>query len=226
MPPRRQEAEAISETEPVQLAARAADTVREMISRGELLPGEKIRQIEVAQLAGVSRSPLREALRTLEGEGLVKYETNRGYVVSRLRMSELAEIYRMRSLLEAEMVAHIESADPESLEALEQHLQTMSAAATEGDFDQLMVAYRAFHKVYLGLSAMPIFLSEVQRLWNMTDSYNAVHTLPPAIARRIIRDHRAILRALRADDLPKMREIAAQMPQIYEHVVVGLPSWR
>jgi DNA-binding GntR family transcriptional regulator len=226
MPPHRREAETTSETEPVQLASRAADTIREMIARGELLPGEKIRQIEVAQMAGVSRSPLREALRMLEGEGLVKYETNRGYVVSRLGMSELAEIYRMRSLLESEMVAHINSADPESLEVLEQHLQTMSAAAAESDFDQLMIAYRAFHQVYLRLSGMPIFLGEVQRLWNMTDSYYAIHTLPPATARRIIRDHRAILRALRTGDLPKMREIVAQMPQINEYVVVGLPPWR
>lgn len=196
-----------------------------MIGRGELLPGEKVRQIEVAQRAGVSRSPLREALRTLEGEGLVKYETNRGYVVSRLGMRELAEIFRMRNILETEMVAHIKSADPDSLDALEKHLQEMNAAAQDGDFGRLMVAYRAFQTVYLGLSGLSIFLSEVQRLWNMSDTYNAIHTLPPAVAKRIIRDHKAIVRALRMGDLDKMREVVAQTPQINEHVVVGLPTW-
>jgi DNA-binding GntR family transcriptional regulator len=88
-----------------------------------------------------------------------------------------------------------------------------------------MVAYRAFQAVYLGLSGLSIFLSEVQRLWNMSDSYNAIHTLPPAVAKRIIRDHKAIVRALRTGDLDKMREVVAQTPQINEHVVVGLPTW-
>ena len=69
---------------PAQLARRAADAVRDMIRRGDLLPGEKVHQVDVAKIAGISRSPLREALRTLEAEGLVRYESNRGYVVSRL----------------------------------------------------------------------------------------------------------------------------------------------
>jgi DNA-binding transcriptional MocR family regulator len=84
---------ASGDEQPVQLTLQAAEIIRDLIRRGELLPGEKIHQVEVARNAGVSRSPLREALRTLAAEGLVKYETNRGYVVSRLRMEELAEIY-------------------------------------------------------------------------------------------------------------------------------------
>jgi GntR family transcriptional regulator of vanillate catabolism len=58
--------------QPVQLTLQAAEIIRDLIRRGELLPGEKIHQVEVARNAGVSRSTLREALRTLAAEGLVK----------------------------------------------------------------------------------------------------------------------------------------------------------
>jgi DNA-binding GntR family transcriptional regulator len=225
MPPRQKEATATAEPGRVQLAARAADTLREMISHGTLLPGEKIHQVDVAQKVGVSRSPLREALRTLEGEGLVKYETNRGYVVSRLRMNELAEIYRMRALLEAEMVTHIKTADPDSLDALQQCVSTMTASAQEGDFEQLVVSHRKFQNIFLALSGLKLFLIEFQRLSNMVDSYNAPHRLSPAMAKQVIRTHRAIVRALRAGDLEKMREVVAEMPQFTVHVVVGLPNW-
>jgi DNA-binding GntR family transcriptional regulator len=69
---------------PTQLTLLAAAQIRGLIIDGVLLPGEKIRQADLAAKIGVSRSPLREALRTLESEGVVSYEINRGYVVARL----------------------------------------------------------------------------------------------------------------------------------------------
>jgi DNA-binding GntR family transcriptional regulator len=61
----------------------AAAQIRGLIIDGVLLPGEKVRQADLAAKIGVSRSPLREALRTLESERVVSYEINRGYVVAR-----------------------------------------------------------------------------------------------------------------------------------------------
>jgi DNA-binding GntR family transcriptional regulator len=212
--------------QPVQLTLQAAEIIRDLIRRGELLPGEKIHQVEVARNAGVSRSPLREALRTLAAEGLVKYETNRGYVVSRLRMEELAEIYDLRRLVEAEMMRHIRKPGEDVLERMADRLAEMEAAIEVGDFNALTVAYRHFHEEMFRLSGLHIFLTEVQRLWMMTDSYNAAHALPPATAQRILRDHRQILRALRAGNLDRVRTIVDALPQINEQVIVGFPSAR
>ena len=72
-------------SEPQQLTLEAAAQIRGLIIDRVLLPGEKIRQVELAERLGVSRSPLREALRTLESEGVVTYETNRGYVIATAR---------------------------------------------------------------------------------------------------------------------------------------------
>ena len=73
-----------ADAEPLQLTLEAAAQIRGLIIDRVLLPGEKIRQVELAERIGVSRSPLREALRTLESEGVVAYEINRGYVVAKL----------------------------------------------------------------------------------------------------------------------------------------------
>src|SRR5712691_719221 len=81
-------------SEAIQLTLRAAAQIRGLIMDGVLLPGEKLRQLELAERIGVSRSPLREALRTLESEGMLSYEANRGYVVARLEQGDVAEILR------------------------------------------------------------------------------------------------------------------------------------
>jgi DNA-binding GntR family transcriptional regulator len=217
---------ATEDEQPVQLTLQAAEIIRDLIRRGELLPGEKIHQVEVAKNAGVSRSPLREALRTLAAEGLVKYETNRGYVVNRLRMEELAEIYDLRRLVEAEMMRHLTKPGEEVLQRMAGHLADMESAIETGDFTGLTAAYREFHEEMFRLSGRKIFLSEVQRLWMMTDSYNAVHALPPATAQRILRDHRQILKSLRAGNLDRVRAIVDALPQINEQVIVGFPAAR
>src|SRR5258708_8897451 len=83
--------------EPLQLTTQAAAHIRGLIIDRVLLPGEKIRQVELAERIGVSRSPLREALRTLESEGVVAYDITRGYVVPRLDHDHLPQFHRMRA---------------------------------------------------------------------------------------------------------------------------------
>src|SRR4030088_3543279 len=94
-------------SEPLQLTLQAAAQIRGLIIDRVLLPGEKVRQVELAERIGVSRSPLRESLRILESEGLLSYEMNRGYVVARLERGDVAELYQMRSLLEHELMRSI-----------------------------------------------------------------------------------------------------------------------
>jgi DNA-binding GntR family transcriptional regulator len=88
---------AVEKTAHLQLASDAAEKLRGLIAARLLLPGEEIRQVDIASQLGVSRSPLREALRTFESEGVVLYEANRGYVVAKLAVHDLAQIYRLRA---------------------------------------------------------------------------------------------------------------------------------
>lgn len=80
--------------------------VRRAILNGFFVPGQMLRQEEVAALLGVSRSPLREALPRLEAEGMVVLHPRRGYAVISLDPTEIAELFDLRILLEAELARH------------------------------------------------------------------------------------------------------------------------
>ena len=96
--------------------------LRELILKGEFKMGERLMQEEWAKKLGVSRMPLREALRQLEIEGLVRIEPRRGAVVTPISIEDIEEIYPLRALLEGEAVeqsvAFLAEEDFEDLEEI------------------------------------------------------------------------------------------------------------
>jgi DNA-binding GntR family transcriptional regulator len=207
-------------TEPVQLTFQAATLIRGMVFDGILLPGEKVRQVELAERIGVSRSPLREALRTLESEGLLSYEMNRGYVVARLEPGDVAEFYQMRALLEHELMRSIDRPGKDVLDALEKHNETMMAAIGQQDIAEIMRANRDFHFTIFELSPMKQFRREIARLWQLSEGYRHWWWHIPDAAARIDREHRAIIRTLRRFDLDRLIELCD------EHRVGGHEGYR
>src|SRR5690606_14646120 len=94
--------------------------LRELILKGEFKMGERLMQEEWAQKLGVSRMPLREALRQLEVEGLVRIEPRRGAVVTPVSTEDIEEIYQLRALLEGEaVVKSLPFLDEEDIRELE-----------------------------------------------------------------------------------------------------------
>jgi DNA-binding GntR family transcriptional regulator len=194
-------------SEPIQLTLRAAALIRGMVFDGALLPGEKVRQVELAERIGVSRSPLREALRTLESEGLLSYEMNRGYVVARLEPNDVAELYRMRSLLEHELMMSIARPGRDELDVLEQHNEAMMAAIGQEDIAEIMRANRDFHFTVFELSPMKQFRREIARLWQLSEGYRHWWWHMPDAAARIDREHKQIIAALRRFDLERLIQL-------------------
>ena len=84
---------------------RAYQQLRGAIQAGQLLPGTRLREVELAESLGLSRTPVREALSRLESEGMVVNEPNRGMMVTRLDASMVSELYVMREVLEATAAA-------------------------------------------------------------------------------------------------------------------------
>lgn len=83
------------------LSEQLADQIRNMILDGELAPGERLQEIELSARFGVSRTPLREAMKTLSSEGLITLTPNRGATVAKLKPEELAETFPVMGALEA-----------------------------------------------------------------------------------------------------------------------------
>ncbi|MFE5030216.1 GntR family transcriptional regulator [Streptomyces sp. NPDC056656] len=212
-------------SEPVQLTLQAAAQIRGLIIEGVLLPGQKIRQVDLADRIGVSRSPLREALRTLESEGAVTYELNRGYVVARLTPADLAEIYRMRELLESELLRSIVKPDKATLDMLGQYNDEMIAAVRRGDIAGVLRANREFHFAIFGLSPMSQYKREIQRLWQLSEGYLIWWWQLPDVPTRISQEHKQIIRALRKFDREALVELC-DSHRFGGHEAVGIPLGR
>ena len=214
-----------AEAEPLQLTLQAAAQIRGLIIDRVLLPGEKVLQVELAERIGVSRSPLREALRTLESEGLVAYETNRGYVVARVGDDDLAQIYRMRELLEDELLRTVRRPDAEVLNELKDLNDKMMISIDERNVTEVLRHNREFHFKIFDLSPLGQVRKEVGRLWQMSDIYSAAWwRRQPEAKKRINTEHKAIISALRKYDLDKLVEICAtHRTGGLERAATGLP---
>ncbi len=200
-----------AEAEPLQLTLQAAAQIRGLIIDRVLLPGEKIRQVELADRIGVSRSPLREALRTLESEGVVAYEVNRGYVVAKLGDDDLAQIFRMRALLEDELLRTVKRPDAAVLSDLKDLNEKMMVAIDERNVTDVLRYNREFHFAIFDLSPLNQFRREVRRLWQMSEGYSAAWWWrQPEAKKRINAEHKAIISALRKFDLDRLVEICAK----------------
>jgi DNA-binding GntR family transcriptional regulator len=200
----------VSETyvEPLQLTLQAAAHIRGLIIDRILLPGEKIRQVELAGRIGVSRSPLREALRTLESEGVVAYHVNRGYVVARLDDDDLAQIHRMRATFERELLFTIERPPSRVLTELAQINATMIEAIDRQDFADVLRLNREFHFAIFDLSPLRQFRREAQRLWQLSEGHSAQWWWRTPEARtRIDAEHLEIIALLDAFDLDQLVEV-------------------
>lgn len=177
------------------------DELRKAIVAGTLSPGQPIRQDTIAHRLGVSRVPLREALKTLEAEGQVVYQPHRGYAVAELSLADLLEVYRLRELLESEAatVAVPRFTDTDLSRVAEAH-DDVEAAADSGDLVDMIAANRRFHFRLLEPSGMPRLLRIVRTLWDATDAYRAVYYNSADNRERVREEHDLIMTAVRDGD--------------------------
>jgi DNA-binding GntR family transcriptional regulator len=175
--------------------------LRSALAAGRLLPGQQLVQEDLAADLGVSRVPIRESLKILEGEGHVTYHPNRGYFVTELSADDLIELYRIRQILEAEALAQavleVSDADIADIESI---LEQVELAAESGDVERLTEANRAFHFSIIELSGMNRLSRLIRQLWDASDIYRTVYFRDPVNRERVHSEHREIIDALKARD--------------------------
>jgi DNA-binding GntR family transcriptional regulator len=138
---------------PPSLVDLAVETLRRMIMSGQLLPGARVVENQLKDDLGISRPPLREALRILEREGLVVQQPRRGVIVTPLTLHDVYEIFTLRRELERFAVRlAVPVRDPARLDRCRLHLAAMEEAAKNGD--EIRHGERAFefHAAIIGLA--------------------------------------------------------------------------
>lgn len=135
--------------------------LREAILSGAMEPGERVVEREIAVRMAVSRTPIREAIRQLEIEGLVKHVPRKGVVVTGIRDSEVDEIYLIRGALEGLAVRlAAERISDRDLEKLKKKMSQMKVAVAAGKTNQL-------NKLHLELNELMYRSAECSRLYQM-----------------------------------------------------------
>ncbi|MSR63880.1 MAG: GntR family transcriptional regulator [Planctomycetes bacterium] len=178
------------------LSARAADTLRSQILRGEFEVGQALREMEICRTLGISRIPLREALCRLEGEGLVEIRPNRGAIVTTLSAAELMEIGEACRLLEVHLLREaLAAVTPEVLAAAEALLDELDGIDDLLEWSQ--TNWR-FHTTLYCAACRPLMVGIVTKLRARAEP--AMLKLVADKKRRagLNREHRAILACVRA----------------------------
>lgn len=179
----------------------AVEWLRRAIVAGELRPGQRVGQDEVAERIGVSIVPVREALRVLEQEGQLTYLPRRGYFVADLRIEDLEEIYALRELLEERAARHaLSTLDEIALERIELAAGECAAAARAGDVAAALDANRRFHFAVLASPDQPHTLRVIRLLWESTEAYRALYYNSATERDAATGAHERIIDAVRSAD--------------------------
>ena len=150
-------------------SGRVTASLREAILTGHLAPGSRIRQETLAEEYGISRIPVREALRRLESEGLVVLVPNSGAWVAKLDQAECVELYKIRELLEPLALSEsCKNLSPAALDALASLASRIEAATNTDEFLRLD---REFHLLSYKGARMPHLEEMIQKFWNTTQHY-------------------------------------------------------
>lgn len=182
------------------LAASVARGLREAIMEGDLKPDDRIKQQEVAQRYGVSRSPVREAFLELASEGFVELERDVGARVRGFDTNEVIQLYLAREALEPVMIAETcRLITPEQMAEARALNEESEVFAADGDIAGYLRIDTEMHRVLLEASGMTLLTEMTQSLWRRTHRYRFAYSVSSRVDTSVL-EHRMILDAIEARD--------------------------
>ena len=195
---------------PKSLTGLAEERIRELIVSGRFALGEQLSEASLAAQLGISKTPVREALLRLRGEGLIEIQPQRGTFVFALTETQVDEVCRFRELLEVAALAMAMQKNSASLiEALDANLRTMSSAHDAGDWHALPLLDQEFHELIVSHCGNPY----LQRAYGLVGTkIRALRSRLPAENDRVehCQENHAVIAALvRAGDVPGAQEALA-----------------
>ena len=191
-----------------------AGRLREEIQRGDLPPGTRLRQSEVAARFAVSTTPVREAFAWLQAHGLVRIDPHRGAIVFHPTKNDARELYEIRLTLEALAIAHaIKSLSDEQIDELQSILDEMHG--NEGT-DRWSQIHNRFHMTLYNNAGMPRLATMIANMRDASSSYINMFVTEGGNVHTSRRGHQEIL------DACKRRDVRAAKKAVTDHLRVTL----
>ncbi|MFI5717621.1 GntR family transcriptional regulator [Nocardia sp. NPDC051750] len=185
-------------------AERVSDVLRELILNDTFAPGARLAEMELADQLGVSRTPIREALRQLAAEGWVELPPNRGARVATWSVAELESVFDVRCTLEPRLTAMATekagAADLAELDDLAIRMVAVGSPGPDQDLDALIPLNTAFHQKLVELADAPAFAAALAGAVRTPLVTRNFHAYDDASMRRSLAHHVEIVAAMRAGD--------------------------
>jgi DNA-binding GntR family transcriptional regulator len=177
------------------------DEVFQLIASGQLVAGDRINESELATRLGVSRSPIREACRSLEEAGLLVSVVNQGVYVREMTLDDARELYEVRAALSGLMGRLAASRITDlQVKQLENQLLAMEQAAAAGDMPKYYALNLQFHESIMGIANNDKLASMYLSVVNQTHLFRRRGMVQQESLQHSNAEHRGIVKALKARD--------------------------
>lgn len=199
------------------------DAIRTAILHGKFRPGDKLDQTELAEELKVSRSPVRDALRTLTAEELITYYPHRGTVVTERSIAELHELLFIRQMLEGSAARR--AAEVMSEDILDRLKTIIEEAQASKDMNQVLELNNTFHTTLYSAYDQPFLIAHIQKLRNKMAPYNRLYLDVPGHKTSAWDEHHRIFEAcVERDGAKAEQETVTHLANVLEKIIRFIES--
>ena len=198
------------------------ETLRDAIRRGILKPGERLMEIQLAEELGVSRTPVREAIRKLELEGYVIMMPRRGTYVANLSIRDVNEVFEIRTSLESlSNGLAAERITDEELEQLQRLLVVIGKYIEENDMDKIVETDTKFHDLLYQASRNQRLIGIISILREQLTRFRTTSMSFPGRLKETLEEHREIVEAIAQGDVKAARKAAEKHMEKSEQTLLS-----
>ena len=185
------------------------EALRSAIRNGILEPGERLMEVQLAEELGISRTPVREAIRKLEQEGYVIMMPRRGTYVSSVSVNDIKEIFEIRSALESLSTGlAARRIEPDELEKLRALLTEIEGHIERRDIDKIVETDIEFHGLLYQVSRNERLVTIISNLKEQLARFRTLSMSYPGRLQETLEEHRAMVEAIAAGDVEAARDAA------------------
>ena len=185
------------------------EELKMQILTGTIIPGTRMMEVELAEEMGVSRTPIREAIRKLEKEGLVTIEPRRGAYASQISTDDMVEILEVRQNMEGLAAFFAASRmKPEQMRELEDVSKKYNQAVADGNMQDMITYDTRFHRIIVESCNNKILVQMIEQLQELVLRFRYIYYDNFRRAENMPEEHQTILEAIENGDADAARQAA------------------
>lgn len=197
------------------------EALKDAIVNGKLKPGERLMEQQVAEELGVSRTPVREAIRKLENEGFIIIIPRKGAYVSDISLKDIAQVFEVRAAMEA-LAAGLAAqriAD-DQMEKLERKLVEVKNAVDNSDLDNIIQFDTDFHEIIYDASRNDRLVQILNNLREQIQRYRTASLASPGRLKDTLREHQELVDAISTRNVALAQKVAKEHIENAENTIL------